>query len=88
MRSKISELEYYACYYGGNKTLGEIIAELKRKTPYKCPQCNGSGTTTRCIPGELGYTEDRFIPETCSLCDGVGYTEKSTYQEWFKMDGK
>lgn len=74
--SEISELEGLALRYGYNKTLKQIIDALKERTPYRCPQCGGTGKTTRCIPGQWGYTEDRNVIETCSLCNGKGYTKQ------------
>lgn len=84
--SIIKELEILADLYGENITLSEAIKRKKGKNIYKCPQCDGEGHTIRCIPGEYGYTADRYVEEECNLCHGIGYTEHE-YKPKMVQDG-
>lgn len=82
----IYKLESLSCEYGDDITLGELIKRKKGNNIHKCPKCEGHGYVTRCIPGDWGYTGDRYVDEKCDLCKGIGYTEHE-YKPRMVQDG-
>ena len=78
----LPELEKLLTQYGDLK-LSEVITKLKGPNIHPCPKCGTHGFSMvkyNAYPSGLpdsGWVDDwQEKKVTCSLCDGLGYTEK------------
>lgn len=90
---RIPDLRQLCAVLGREKTLGEVLGNLRQKYPYECPKCTGLGYEVKSVntypsglpdSGWVDQMED--IAYVCHVCNGQGFTKERLIAKPIKVE--